>query len=570
MPVNLSALTEEISAGSNVTGVRPVWHTPISLSLSPERLAHILLSVDSGNLFEYLTLAEEMEERDLHYHSVLGTRKMAVSGLKVRVEAAGADAKSKKIADALTELTKDAAFFQLMADMPDALGKGFSVSEIIWDRSGPVWYPAEYKHRDPRFFRFDLDQMEELRLYDQKDMAWGIPLEPYKFVQHRPRIKCGVPIRGGLARLAAFIFMCKGFALKDWMAFAEVYGLPLRLGRYDESASAEQRAALLSAAMNLGTDAAAIIPETMKLEIIEAASANNGAPLFLGLLDWLDSQTSKGVLGQTMSADSKPTGIGSGNASLHGEVRGDILAFDGRQQEASLNRDVAEPFVVLNFGVQDRYPKIILYTEEVEDLKTLADSLSVFIDRGLPVSTKAILEKYGLDEPEEGEQLLKPANSSAPPGASGTAPGADGQRATGLGDGSDNDVANPTDSGVGEHNQSSEEKAKASRNERMRLALAQRVLRGETLTADQRKLLALLSVQHPDEIDALANDAAKDWHAVIGPMLEPILHLASSARDYEEFKRELERAKLPSDKLVEAVALLTFKARGLGDATDKT
>ena len=51
----------------------------------------------------------------------------------------------------------------------------------MWDKSGAQWFPKEYKHRDPRFFRFDYDSMDELRLIDMADMAFGIPLPAYKF-----------------------------------------------------------------------------------------------------------------------------------------------------------------------------------------------------------------------------------------------------------------------------------------------------------------------------------------------------------------------------------------------------
>ena len=73
-PIETSLLTQELSAGSNVTGVRPVFRQPASFSLTPEKLASILRQVDQGNIIEYLTMAEEMVERDLHYSSELGIR----------------------------------------------------------------------------------------------------------------------------------------------------------------------------------------------------------------------------------------------------------------------------------------------------------------------------------------------------------------------------------------------------------------------------------------------------------------------------------------------------------------
>ena len=525
-PIETSLLTQELSAGSNVTGVRPVFRWPVSFSLTPEKLASILRQVDQGNIIEYLTMAEEMEERDLHYASELGKRKLAVAGLERHVEPAGPDKKSKMIADALQELVDDLAFSQLLPDALDALGKSFSATEIMWDKSGAQWFPKEYKHRDPRFFRFDYDSMDELRLIDMADMAFGIPLPAYKFVQHRPRIKCGIPIRGGLARLCCFIYMCKGFALKDWMTFAEVYGMPLRLGKYEEGATNEQKEALLMAAMNLGTDAAAIIPNTMMLEIIASSSATNGAPLFQGLTDWLDSQTSKGILGQTMSADSKASGIGSGNADLHGEVRHDIRDFDALQLTATLNRDVGEPFVNLNFGAQERYPKISIRAIESEDLSSLALSLPAFIDRGLKVKASADSRKVHLEEPDDGDELLEPVAKGAPLGQ--TRPGRKSDRASWRNRPATVAIttsrSRPITASVSGVKGEPKNVDTINPTKKARERLTEMVLAGATLTGDQRVLLAALTAHHEtDEIDRLADAALKNSKHVSDPLLGQFL-----------------------------------------------
>ena len=64
----------EKQAEPSLTSIRTIWYQSVANELTPERLGDILLAVDqNGDIYEYLTLAEEMEERDLHYHSVLST-----------------------------------------------------------------------------------------------------------------------------------------------------------------------------------------------------------------------------------------------------------------------------------------------------------------------------------------------------------------------------------------------------------------------------------------------------------------------------------------------------------------
>jgi phage gp29-like protein len=222
---------------------------------------------------------------------------------------------------------------------------------------------------------------------------------------HRPRLKSGLTLRGGLARSVAALHLYKSFALKDWIVFAEVFGLPIRLGRYDTGAHKEADIATLRTAVaNIGTDAAAVIPRTMEMEFIEA-SRNDGEGLFSVLADWLDRQTSKVILGQTMTTDD---GSSRAQAVVHDAVRSDILAADAKALSATINRDLVRPWVDLNYGPQQLYPTATLAIEEQEDLETLSKALPPFIDRGLAVEAAAIRDKFGLQEPAKDAETLEP------------------------------------------------------------------------------------------------------------------------------------------------------------------
>ena len=78
-PIDKTRLVEEVAAPT-VTGVRQILSGHPAQNLSPRRLAALLLAAEQGDAVAYLELAEEMEEKDLHYRSVLSTRKLQVSG----------------------------------------------------------------------------------------------------------------------------------------------------------------------------------------------------------------------------------------------------------------------------------------------------------------------------------------------------------------------------------------------------------------------------------------------------------------------------------------------------------
>ena len=282
----------------------------------------------------------------------------------------------------------------LVTDLLDALGKGYAVCEIIWDQSGSRWTPVEYPWRDPRFFVFDRESGQKLRLLDEGQTFEGRALPPFKFITHIPKLKSGLPLRSGLARLSAVSYMCKSYTLSDWMAFAEVFGMPLRVGRYGTNASDKDIETLIRAVANLGSDAACVLPDSMRIEFQEAAKAAGGQELFQRLAEWLDRQISKAVLGQTMTTDD---GSSQAQANVHDDVRLDIRKDDGRQVAATVNRDLVKPFVDLNYGPQKNgYPRVQIQATEPEDIAALADALSKLVPLGgLGIEASVVRDRLG-------------------------------------------------------------------------------------------------------------------------------------------------------------------------------
>ena len=277
-PIHKTELLQELVQAST-TGVYQAWTVEsVSATLDPARLRSILNAAAQGDHYSYLTLAEEMEEKDPHYAAVLGTRKRAVSGLPVVVEAASEEEHDEQLADVVRELVKAPEFSDMLDDLLDAIGKGFSVAEPIWQLIGGQFWPTRYEHRDPRWFQFDKVTGQRLQL--RSEGGDGLEIPPGKLIVHKPRLKSGLPIRGGVARLVAVSFMCKAFGLKDWMRFAELYGMPLRIGRYGPGAKSDDIAVLRRAVAQLAADAAAVMPEGMKIEFVEIANAAGGAELF--------------------------------------------------------------------------------------------------------------------------------------------------------------------------------------------------------------------------------------------------------------------------------------------------
>ena len=396
-PIRKQELTREIAAPT-LAGVRQIWDESVASGLTPVRLATLLRDATTGDHDAYLTLAEEMEERDLHYGAELGKRKLAVTRLPITVESASDDQKDKDLAEEVRKLTRKAGFRMLLKDLLDGLGKGYSVAEIDWQR-GSQWIPQGYQWRDPHFFQFDRIRRSEIRLRDEQDSFNGLELAPFKFITHVPKIKSGIPIRGGLARVAAWAYMCKGYTVKDWLAFAEVFGMPFRVGKYGSNANEDDINILRRAVANIGSDAAAVIPESMLVEFIESGGKQGSAEFFKTLAQYLDDQVSKGILGQTASSSGTPGKLG--NEELQSDVRDDIRDDDAEQLAETINRDLVKAFIDLNWGPQEEYPCVSIAQPDSEDVTTLINALDKLVPLGLRVEQSVIRDKIGIPDPAE-------------------------------------------------------------------------------------------------------------------------------------------------------------------------
>ncbi len=487
------------------TGVRkPMEQKSIAQGLTPAKLSSVLKNVLAGDLEEYFILAEEMEERDLHYRSVLSTRKLAVSSIEPIVEAASDDKQHLEHADAVRELLKHPALTECCFDLLDGLGKGVSVVEIGWQKDNQQLKPTDYWWVDPRFLKLDKHDLTTILLLDDSTTK---PFKEHGAIIHKPRMKSGHFIRNGLARLVAVMYMLKSYTVKDWWAFAEVFGMPIRIGKYHNNADDGDIKTLINAIASIASDAGAVIPESMQIEMVETAKGNSGDTLFQNMATWADEQVSKAVLGQTMTADN---GSSQSQATVHNEVRKDIIRWDARQLANTLNEYLVKPFINLNYGKQASYPAIKINLDEPEDTKAFVDSLTPLIDRGLQVQASDIRDKLNIPDPDAGSELLYPQ---------GQAP------------------ASPSE-----------------------VSLNRQRLNYQQMAINQQ-------LNSENELDELAREALDEWVEIGEPIVNPILELAQRCTSYDEFNQELIKLgnQLDSTQFVEQLTELCFKSRALGN-----
>lgn len=374
-----------------------------SKGLTPRRLAKILREADDGNVRSQMELFEEMEEKDAHLFSQLQTRKLAVTGLPWEIQPYSQEPQDEVIADFIREQFQNIENFDdVLIDLMDAVGKGISIMELVWgvNRQGRnVVDDILYVHPKKLMWSWEEEQM----MICTEQFPSGIELPENKFIVHNYKAKSGHPARSGIMRIVSWMYLFKNYTVKDWVSFCEVYGMPLRLGKYDQAASEEDKQELLNAIIRIGSDAAGIIPDTTMIEFKES-NKTTSSDIYENMARYCDEQTSKAILGQTLTSDS---GGGSyAQAKTHDKVRHDLTVADAKALAVTLRRDLIRPLVEYNFGTEANLPFIIFAADEEEDQKEKADVLNTLAAMGLQIPTSYLYKTFNVPKPDEGDEIL--------------------------------------------------------------------------------------------------------------------------------------------------------------------
>lgn len=388
------------------------WATYPSEDLTPRRIAEYLKNADQGFTQYYADLMQQVEAKDIAIFSALRTRKLAIAGRKYSTLPGADDEQHKEHASYVESVIKKIPqFSRRILDLSDAVGKGVSVLEIMWNPDGTVKDLA-WKHN--RMFRYGkatdvASDPNELRLLTLDNMVDGFPVRetwPNKFIIHFSKARTGWNTDSDLMRILIWHYLFSNFGWKDWSAFLEIYGIPLRLGKYDQLAGKEDKAALRNAVISLGSDAAAIMSKLTEIDIIEPKNSSASSAVFKDYIELLDKRKTQAILGQTATSEGTPGKLGQEDAQLLSfEV---INQFDCEDIAETIQNDLYMPIVDYKFGPQDVYPIHKIHYETPEDLTAWTEMLKTYVQVGGKVGVKFANDKLGIPLPEEGEEVLTP------------------------------------------------------------------------------------------------------------------------------------------------------------------
>ncbi|MCK3654904.1 hypothetical protein A4G19_03710 [Pasteurellaceae bacterium Macca] len=385
-----------------------------SNKITPAKLKAIFDDAEMGDLTTQHELFMDIEERDSSIAANIQTRKRSLLTLDWRI----AEPRNATPAEEKLREEVEAFFYQfinledVMMDLMDAVGHGFSALEIEWQQVGDKWAIKALHPRPQSWFRLDKDDNLLLKTPSNSE---GEPLQPFGWVVHCHKSRSVGLARLGLYRSLAWLYMFKHYSVHDFAEFLELYGMPIRIGKYGAGATNEEKRTLLRALAQIGHNAAGIMPEGMNVELHNVATGTSaGNNPFLQMVDWCEKSIARLILGQTLTsgADGKSSTNALGN--VHNEVRRDLLISDAKQLAQTLTQQLILPYLQINVNPNidpTRIPYFEFDTREREDLGQFAEALPKLVNVGVQIPEDWVREKLGIPDVQEGKAILKPLES---------------------------------------------------------------------------------------------------------------------------------------------------------------
>lgn len=393
-------------------GVRTVAPDLSLGEISPSTIKAKLMAAEDGDLAAQAELFERMEEKDGELDAHFRTRKNGVLSHPWEIQPADeSDAAGEVAVFVQDTLNAIEGFTTALDDLLDAIPKGYSVLEIDWGTTPDEWLPRRLLFRPQRWFEAGADGEVLLLKTGWNETA---PLDPYKWVVHRAKARSGTLYRSSLMRACVRAYIVRHYAWKDWVRFAEIYGVPPRVGKLRAEADwdSDEASGLWAALKALGMNAAIMVRDGNEIEALANAATGSGE-VFDRLLSAASRELTLAILGQVLTSG----GEGGGSYALgqvHNEVRLDLVKADAVALEETINRQLIEPVVLLNFGPGAPMPRLNFVIDEPFDTEALARTVQTLVDAGLEVPAGWAHEKFGIPVPEEGEQILERSRRGGP------------------------------------------------------------------------------------------------------------------------------------------------------------
>ena len=395
-----SALTEDIASR------QAAWDWTGFMGLLPDPDPILRKLGNGAEILESLTA-------DGHLCSViqsrqLGTLKKEFNWQPGTIGEEKPSRQAKRLSDQLAGDLERVDMYNLVAGILNAPLYGMTPIEIKWKPGDDRIKIIDLEAKPARWFGYN--DKNEPRFVSTSNMWDGQELPFGKFViaRHFPTYDNPYGLRL-LSRCFWPVAFKKG-GIKFWVNLAEKYGMPFLLGTYRPGAGKPEQQEMLSKLVAMVKDACAVIPQGGTVQILESGKGSSTAEIHSGLKSAMDSEMSKVIMLQTLTAEVSD----KGGSRAQGQVHQDILEL-AQDADSTLVKRTMEEIAWLYGQVNAPgvpTPKFCWFEEDDPQIET-AERDKTLKETGVKFTKSYYIRKYRLQEDDF--DLEAPNDKTNPP-----------------------------------------------------------------------------------------------------------------------------------------------------------
>lgn len=395
-------MARRIVADRSARGME-TYNTHPAFELTLENLLSYYRMAERGQPLRQMDCFHDIIEMDPDLRSKVNGRIESVAGCDWVVMPGRSDKPSELASGALNErLQNQIEFRAFLAHQLTAIHYGFAKTNLVWDYVEAVVTPVDFINPAARRFAApSVERANEIWLVDASSGGSTlIDLTPGLWAGSTYRNILGRnPYAAGLMRSCSVWAMFKRWGVRGWQVFADMFGIPMAIGYYDEGAGPKSIAALEDAVRLIGTDGWAVLSSLTELVVKETARGGDSSTVFPQLIQLCEDQLAKLLTGGTLNTD--VAGVGSYNAASVHESRGyQMLCFDAQCVQEMFVRDIGRTFVAWNGYDRAAPPRLKIKIKR--DALQWAQTLEI-VGQAIEIDSDQMREDFSLREPAPGK-----------------------------------------------------------------------------------------------------------------------------------------------------------------------
>lgn len=373
----------------------------IAAGLDVDMMHAAIRSAEAGNTEMLFTIYRDMVLGDSHIQGELAKRKLAVLGDNLVIQPWNKkDAADIAAADAVKVLLNNSMTFLLgCSQLLDGTLYPVALCEKVYAPSDKKGLRYDLKELNPVPHRLLDYRSGKMKIFDT-DEDGRVQLtshdpDPARYIIHRGHLLTYPDNFGGPMRSLLFWWLLSVMDRSWWGRFLERYGSPFMVAQYPAGDDASR--ILLESALAWSTKIGGlVVSDGTKVELKEAMAASGDA--YEKFLSVCRRETSRLILGQTLSAEAQSTGLGSGVSKQHETVRQDIRNFDVIMLGHTIRSQLVMPWMKIN-QISGEAPLILWPGDTSEATARLGTLIKAMFDAGMELddpSVQTVSEEMGI------------------------------------------------------------------------------------------------------------------------------------------------------------------------------